>query len=153
MTQGIRSPWAPRPVAPEDPLAGARKGRLGVPFVGRAYTLFVTLPFQIDDERAQGLAARSLGECLVVLGTQVPEILGPALARQKLTVNDRPDPPAIDLPLPEATVWGVASSTDPSLARAMLVDRLCLALSEVRTSNATGRGILDAHYISIVRTA
>lgn len=153
MSSGIRSPWAAREKPKEDPLAGARKGRQAVPFVGRAYTLLVELPFRIDEDKAQGLAMRALSDCLAALAARTPETLTPALARQSLALNERPSGPAIDLPLPDLTVWGAASSTNEGLARAMLVDRLALVLSEVERATPAGRDTLKAHYVTPVRTA
>lgn len=153
MTKGIRSPWAPREVAPADPLAGARKGRQAVAFGGRAYTLLVTLPFRMADEaRIRVLGEKALGECLVVLSARVPAFAA-TFAKQNLAHGERPLGPCVEVPLPEASVWGVASSTSPALAYAMVVDRLCLALSEIEHGDPVGRDILMSHFITIVRTA
>lgn len=153
MTAGIRSPWAQREKPPEDPLAGARKGRQAVAFGGRAYTLLVTLPFRMDDEtRARTLGEKALGECLVVLAARVPAFAA-TLAKQQLAHGDRPLGPCVEVPLPEASVWGVASSTNSALAYAMVIDRLCLALSEIEHGDPVGRDILKSHFVTIVRAA
>lgn len=149
--KGIRSPWAqPEKAAPEDPLAGAKRGKQPVQLAGRAYTLLVDLPIRIDEERAKALALNALGEALLALQGEGPE-LDTELTRQKMGLNTRPLGACVTLPLGPVELHAVASSTNEVLALAMAVDRLALVLNALVVQRPSTRDTLRSHHITLLR--
>lgn len=132
-------------------MRGAVSGQMPVLFHGRVYTLYVMLPFRLPEDRALPMGLRTLGECLVILAGQIPET-HECLTKQKLSLKERPLGPCSQIELPDVTLSGTASSTDPLLARRMLIDRLCLALNEIQALVPAARDILSAHFVTILRT-
>lgn len=150
---GIISPWVERAQPEENPLENATAGTQPVRFNGRAYALVVALPFRLkDEEKALGIATQTLGECLNEL-REVTPLCVQLLQKQKITFDQRPLSPCVELDLGVLTLYAVASSTDERLARAMAIDRLALALSTLVVSDPRCKATLSTYRLNILRIA
>lgn len=150
---GIISPWVERAQPEENLLEGATAGSHPVRFSGRAYALIVSLPFRLkDEEKVLGLATQTLGECLNELREMTP-LCAQLLKMQKITFDQRPLSPCVTLDLGVLTLYAVASSTDETLARAMAIDRLALALSTLIVSDPRCKAVLSTYRLNILRIA
>lgn len=149
---GFPSPWAKREEPPADPLEGATKGKQPVRVQGRAYSIFVELPFRLPEDRATPLALNAIGEALTYLESQGPA-LAEELERQKLSITGRLPGPCVELPFGSRVLFALASSNHEAIARLMAVDRLALAFTRLNLREPRTTSILKEHFINIVRTA
>lgn len=167
--KGIHSPWkrpAPKEerqdtsTAPEAPKKGdvqfdleavplAKPRRTPVSFRGRAYVLEVGVLARPADEDVLDMGKTQLGVCLSEILAAYRPALG-LFKEQSIDVSPMLGPKVL-LELGPLKLYAKASSMDLTMALRMAVDRLTLALVEIRQSSSGAKAILDKYFIQIVR--
>lgn len=153
--KGIVNPWALKKAESEMPVAEqlamrAKKGRTPVALQGRYYHVMVTLPVLLSKAEDADRAARHVvGEFLEKAKSQ--KFLD-ILLRQKISWRDTDVlGPKVTYDFGPVILYAAASSSDLSLAVALGLDRLALALTEARTRIPTVAELLKAHFLEVIR--
>lgn len=156
---GVLNPWglkreeAPKTV--EDQLRGkVRRGSTPVAIQGRQYHLLVTLPvgFKRDDTATANATIATMNVLGEFFARATSREFTALLKEQKLSLQEEDIIGSrVSFELGPVKLYAAASSSNLSLAQAMALDRLALALTQARLRIKGFDKILSEHYLDVVR--